>query len=141
MSAYGGSYQVSSGLDRLADKLRKAANAAQAGQAISKAVVETTMLAQENIAERITTDIEPHNRDGKIVTDLVDTGAYRASWTTQFPSPTEGELSTNIEYGAVLEYGTQDGSRAAFYPAQDTAEAMRPVFKEKAERAVRSLYE
>lgn len=120
----------------LADKLARL-NASM----IAKTVTETTLEAHEILTEIITREIEPHS--GKYrriprdtVTDLVDTGFYRASWRTSFPSPTTGVVATSCEYAAVLEYGTDDGTQQAFFPARKTAKKTRKLFIKNAQRAI-----
>lgn len=73
--------------------------------AIPKVIQQTTLLGKAEIQKIITNEIAPHNRDGQIVTDLVDTSHYRANWQTSFPSPVEGAISTNTPYARILEYG------------------------------------
>jgi hypothetical protein len=133
-------YRVSDGVEHLADKLARLAG----GEAkLQKVIVETTLLAQKAIVEKITNDIEPHSGMGRknnpqaVVTDLVDTGHYRASWQVSFPGPFRGLLSTNVEYAAPLEYGTEH--MPGFYVARDTAVKMRVVLVEKMQKAIKGL--
>lgn len=124
----------------MADKLR--ALKLGGNKEVEAAVRETTLLAHEEIVDKITNDIEPHsgmsrkNNPQESVTDLVDTGFYRASWNTSFPNPLKGVLATNCEYAEVLENGTEDGSHQAFYPARDTARKMKAVFKKRLKKAI-----
>jgi hypothetical protein len=164
-------YRVSDGVERLADKLARLAG----GEAkLQKVIVETTLLAQEAIVEKITNDIEPHSGMGRknnpqaVVTDLVDTGHYRASWQVSFPGPWQGKLSTTCEYALLLEYGIDEEvdvkshtrtykkgrkkgkteivaahsrmmSRKPHYVARDTAVKMRVVLVEKMQKAIKEL--
>ena len=133
-----GKYYISSGADKIADKLANLNPAA-----LERVVVDTTFQAQEMLVEKITNDIEPHlgmhrkNNPQPIVTDLVDTGAYRASWTVSFPKPFTGRLFSNSEYAMALEYGTR--YRAGFFPARDTSEKIRTIFKENMIKKLKEL--
>jgi phage gpG-like protein len=65
----------------------------QGRAAASRAVVQTTVYAQEQIVSRIT------------ALNLVDTGRLRSSFTMSFPNELTGVVTTNVEYAPVLEYG------------------------------------
>jgi hypothetical protein len=124
---------LSIGVKRLADKLNKLSSAAK-GE-VQKVVVETTLEAQAFIVDKITNHIEPHSGESRkrnpqaVVTDLVDSGAYRASWTVSYPSAYSGKLSTNSPYALILEYGNDD--RHAFFVARRTAIKMAPIFHKR----------
>ncbi len=130
-------YNVSKGVERLADRL--AAMSREMNAEVQKLVTTTTLLTQEALVDKITQDIEPHNRDGKTVTDLVDTGAYRASWQPSFPAPLMGQVATNSEYALALEYGDQEhgGHRRGFFVARDVAKKMRRVFRQRGIQLIR----
>lgn len=121
------------GVKRLADKLHNLSQAA--GTDVQRAVVETTLEAQAVIVDKITNHVDPHSGESRkrnpqpIVTDLVDTGAYRASWTVTFPSVYLGKLSTNSPYALILEYGNE--SHHPFYIARFTALRMAPIFQKR----------
>lgn len=120
----------------LADKLAKLAG----DTPVQRVIAETTLLTQEAIVDKITNDIRPHDARRitglvKGVTDLVDTGAYRASWKVSFPGLFEGRVATNISYALPLEYGTEH--MAGFYVARDTARDMRKVFVQKLQDAIK----
>ncbi len=117
---------------KFADKLKNLGGNGE--KLLQREVVRTTLQTQEAIVDKITNDIEPHNRDGKTVTDLVDTGAYRASWQVSFPDPMTGKVSTNIEYAPALEYGHDN--LPGFYVARDTARKMRKQFVQNIKKAM-----
>lgn len=121
------------GVKRLADKLHNLSQAARAD--VQKAVVETTLEAQAAIVDKITHHVDPHSGESRkrnpqpVVTDLVDTGAYRASWTVTFPSEYSGKLSTNSPYALILEYGND--KHHPFLVARGTALKMAPIFQKR----------
>lgn len=130
-------FNVSAGVERIADRLANMSREME--QEIQRLIVTTTMLTQEAIVDKITDDIEPHsgmhrqNNPRPVVTDLVDTGVYRASWQVSFPAPLTGKVATNCEYALALEYGrnTGKGKTRGFFVARDTAIKMRRVFRKR----------
>lgn len=83
---------------------------AQGRAAAQRATIRATFFAQETIVDKITRDIAPHSGASRkppedLVTDLVDTGRLRSSWTTAFPNDLTGIVSSNVEYAPILEYG------------------------------------
>lgn len=131
--------------DGLQRQLKALARLAGGLHEIERIVVETTLLAHEAIVEKITNDIEPHsglhrkNNPQEVVTDLVDTGAYRASWYTAHPSPFVGEVESNSEYAPVIEYGTLDGKRKGYYVRRSVTLKMAPIFAEKVQKRIQEL--
>lgn len=130
-------FKISRGGEKLADKLLKISRDAE--QDLQKLVVTTTLLTQEALVDKITSDIEPHERDGETVTDLVDTGAYRASWQAKFPKPLVGKVATNSEYALALEYGREDGEHKTrgFFVARDVTKQMRREFAKRGRELLR----
>jgi hypothetical protein len=136
MSSYSVASKTISGL---ADKLKDFGQSRKTEQILA----ETTALTQEAIVDKITGamgGVRPHSGKSRrvpqdTVTDLVDTGTYRASWQISFPEPGVGRVSTNLEYAAPLEYGTED--MPGFFVARDTARVMRREFIRKLVKHVR----
>lgn len=134
-------YLVSDGAEKLADKLYKLG--AQGEARLQKEVVKITLLGKGAIVDKITNDIEPHSgmhrkrNPQPIVTDLVDSGAYRASWQESFPQPFHGRVASNLEYALPLEYGTEN--RPGFYVARDVARKMREVFVSNLRKALKEM--
>lgn len=122
-----GDFSGSKGSERLAQKLAKLNPQAFAG-----VIAQAAAIGHETIVDKITSDVRPHNRDGKTVTDLVDTGAYRASWQISFPDQQTAKVATNVEYAASLEYGTEH--MAGFFIARDVARQTRDKFKQLAQQ-------
>lgn len=128
-------FDIGRRLDKLADKLAKI----DQGK-IGKLVTETTLEAHEAIVDKITNDIRPHSGLSRTppvatVTDLVDTGFYRQSWQTSFPSSMKGKVSTNADYALALEFG--EAGRKGFFPARDTAKKMEDVFLKKGVKLIK----
>lgn len=127
----------------LAEKLAKISQSV-----VAETIREVTLGAHEMVADIVsgqTGEIPAHSGLSRkrnpqaVVADLVDTGAYRAAWKTAFPAPLTGVLFNNSIYAAVLEYGLDDGSRVAFYPARKTAKKSAKLFKAIAQRRLREI--
>lgn len=131
---------VLNGAGQIAKRLEKLG--AFGEREIQKVIASTTGLSHEAVVDKITSDIRPHSgmhRDKnpqEVVTDLVDTGAYRQSWQISV-EPGRGELFTNSAYALPLEYGTEH--MEGFGVLRDTASKMRRVFAKKMRKAVEDL--
>lgn len=134
---------ASKGAYNMANTLLKAG--AEAQLLVQRIVVQTTLETHAAVVEEITHNVMPHSGLSRkrhpeaVVTDLVDTGAYRASWTPVFPAPYQGEVNSNSKYGYWLEYGTKNGI-PAFLVANITAIKMQKVFIERMKAGVAGLY-
>jgi hypothetical protein len=119
----------------MADRLARMGS--QGEQKLAQVVVKRTLLTKEAIVEKISNDVYPHSRDGQTVTDLVDTGTYRASWQESFPAPLKGKVATNVAYALPLEFGNEN--MPGFYVARDTARNARVELKKDLINAIREL--
>jgi phage gpG-like protein len=132
-------YVATKGLRELIERFRRMPGLGETK--LDNAIKETTELARAELVDKITTDIRPHSGMGRkqnpqpVVTDLVDTGAYRASWQTDYPAPLVGIVGTNNEYAGRLEFG-DSGKQKGFFPARDTAIVMRDEFATNLRNAI-----
>lgn len=133
-------YKVSSGIENLADKLKRLSSGLQ--KDLNDAGLETAVEAQAVIVDIITNKIEPHSglsrrrNPQEVVTDLVDTGFYRASWSVgQFGLLAWG-ISSNAAYAAPLEYGNPEEGVPAYYVARRTALEMAPKYQERCKNII-----
>lgn len=95
------------GVDAHLKRLRMLGAAGE--QAIPRALAKTAMLGVAEIQKIITSEAKAHSGAHRTppqgtVTDLVDTGHYRANWHTK---QVEGgwAITTNTPYALALEYG------------------------------------
>lgn len=129
-------YSGTRGAEKLADRLAKLNP-----QALEGILAKMAQLGKAMVVDKITDDVRPHSglsrsrNPQQIVTNLVDTGAYRQSWQVKQDSNYRFKVSTNIEYAAPLEYGTED--MPGFFVARDVARKSQVRFKELANDAIR----
>ena len=136
-----GQQKASLGTLNLADKLHRLGTAG--AKEVSDEVLSIAGEANERVVDIVTSEIEPHSglhrkrNPQAVVTDLVDTGAYRAGWGFDSLTAFKSRVFNVTDHGIVLEYGSDDGTQPAFEPLQRTHNEYSPVFYRRMNDVIR----